>query len=76
MDAFVCDMIYKSWTCFVLGQATDLKRANCGKKSQVSLTMQGIKHKLRDGKSYLKELQTRALPSPNLKKGHRCFHQF
>jgi hypothetical protein len=45
-------------------------------KSQVSLTMQGVKHKLRGEKSYLKELQTRASPSPNLKNGRRCFHQF
>jgi hypothetical protein len=26
-----CDTICKSWTCFVLGQASDLKRANCGR---------------------------------------------
>jgi hypothetical protein len=30
--------------------------------------MQGIKHKLIEEKSYPKELQTRASPSPNLKK--------
>jgi hypothetical protein len=31
MDAFVCVMICKSWTCFVLGKASDLKRENCGR---------------------------------------------
>jgi hypothetical protein len=36
----------------------------------------GIKHKLRGEKSYPKELQTRASPSPNLKNRRRCFHQF
>jgi hypothetical protein len=35
MDAFVCDMICKSWTCFVLGQASDLKRANCGRNPKL-----------------------------------------
>jgi hypothetical protein len=28
---FFCNMICKSWTCFVLGQASDLKRANYGR---------------------------------------------
>jgi hypothetical protein len=45
-------------------------------KCQVSLTIQGIKHKLRGEKSYPKELQTRASPSPNLKNRRHCFHQF
>jgi hypothetical protein len=38
--------------------------------------MQGIEHKIKGEKLYLKELQTRASPSPNLKDGRRCFHQF
>jgi hypothetical protein len=46
MDAFVCNIICKSWACFVLGQASDLKE-QLWDKSQVSLTMQGIKYKLR-----------------------------
>jgi hypothetical protein len=41
-----------------------------------SLTMQGIKHKLRGEKSYTKELRTSASPSPNLKNSRRCFRQF
>jgi hypothetical protein len=67
MDAFFCVMICKSWACFVLGQASDLKKSKLWEKSQVSLTMQGIKHKLRGEKSYPGELQPRASPSPNLK---------
>jgi hypothetical protein len=47
-------MICKSWTCFVLGQTSDLKR-ELWEKSQVSLTMQGTKHKLRGEKSYPEE---------------------
>jgi hypothetical protein len=76
MDAFVCNMICKSWTSFVLSQASDLRKSKLWEKSQVSLTMQGIKQKLRGEKSYPKELQSRASPSQNLKNRRRCFHQF
>jgi hypothetical protein len=73
------DVWHKRRNCEKMIQATDHWRLFAF-NSERPFTMKsskakGIKLKLRGEKSYPKEFQTRASPSPNLKNGRRCFHQ-